>query len=194
MSDSVTPGRLSVIQAIQTPLGFLVLATLILEGFLVFLLQGAQVEDRRILTYGILVTLIGLLAVVVLLAVWQPEALGGIRRSEHTVLIGGGVKGVPSDFDISSIDWSEPDCFLIAGVVRETVQLVPARVGAGFRLRIPSHVLRRIPADEPIRLELKDSKGLRWKVSPFLLFENVVSIVPGEPLEMIVEHYSKADE
>ena len=194
MPDSLPSSRVSLIQAIQTPLGFLVLAVMVLEGFLVFLFQDAQADDRRILTYGILLTLMALFAVVVVLAVWQPEALGGTRRSDHTVLIGGGVKSLPSHFDISSIEWREPDCYLIAGVIRETIQLVPARVGSGFRLRIPSRVLRSIPVDEPIRLELKDLKGLRWKVNPFLLYENVVYVSPVDTVEEIVHRYGEGEE
>jgi len=194
MASELGSDRVTLIQAVQTPLGFIVLAALIFEGFLLFLLRDAHPDDRRILTYFVVVTLIGLIAIVVTLAVFRPEALSGGRRSDHTILIAGGAKNLPAHFDITSIDWNESECFLIAGDVKELVRLLPARVGSGFSVRIPSRLLRRIPTDEPIRLDLKDARNLRWRVNSFLLFENVVSIVPVDPVEVIIKTYGEEEQ
>ena len=65
MADSALSDRRTLIEVVQTPLGFLVLLTLILEGVLLFLLRDVEPADRLPLIW----TMLGLLGVVLALVV-----------------------------------------------------------------------------------------------------------------------------
>lgn len=73
--------RTSIISAVRTPLGFFVFVVLVVEGIL-GTLSGAALSgaDRSIALYGMLILIGALIAVVVLLAVFRPEALVGARK------------------------------------------------------------------------------------------------------------------
>ncbi len=115
--------RLPIKEAAQSPLGFLVLVILLLDGYMIFLLRGAVEFDRRVLTYGVFVSILVVVGVVVWLAVTDVGTLLGVRRSDHAVLIGSGGKGLPAGFDISVIDWDDKSCRLIAGTLKAPIQL-----------------------------------------------------------------------
>ena len=73
--------RISIISAVKTPLGFFVFVVLVVEGIL-GTLSGAALSgtDRSVALYGMLSLIGALIAVVVLLAVFRPEALAGARK------------------------------------------------------------------------------------------------------------------
>jgi hypothetical protein len=74
--------RVNIIRAVETPLGFFVLAVLIVDGVLGILIGTALSAGVQALEiYGLLGTLIALILIVLGLAVFRPEALRGIRPS-----------------------------------------------------------------------------------------------------------------
>jgi len=75
--------RTSIISAVKTPLGFFVFVVLVVEGIL-GTLSGAALSgaDRSVALYGMLILIGALIAVVVLLAVFRPEALAGARKDD----------------------------------------------------------------------------------------------------------------
>ncbi len=78
---SISKDRTSIISAVKTPLGFFVLVVLVVEGIL-GTLSGAALSgsDRSVALYGMFALIGVLIAVVVLLAVFRPEALAGARK------------------------------------------------------------------------------------------------------------------
>lgn len=79
--------RVSTITAVTSPLGFLVLAFLAVEGLLTILVLRSTTKPEPLL-WTMVVALILLIAVVVLLATWRPEALSGVRPlSAHYAIL-----------------------------------------------------------------------------------------------------------
>ena len=77
-NDHAKESRSSIIEAVRTPLGFLVLGLLVVDGT-VATLAVALPEYRAPLVWTVIVSIFALVLVVVGLAVWQPEALRGDR-------------------------------------------------------------------------------------------------------------------
>src|SRR5437879_3653682 len=74
-------GRVGIIQAVDTPLGFFTLVVLIIEGVLGLLIGTTFTgTERTIALYGMLGIIALLIAVVVWLAWFRPEALAGTRH------------------------------------------------------------------------------------------------------------------
>ena len=83
MSSTPTESRSSIIDAVKTPLGFLVLGFLIVDGTLAALAMGL-VEYRTPLVWTFIISIPMFVIVVVTLAIWRPEALRGDRPLEAT--------------------------------------------------------------------------------------------------------------
>jgi hypothetical protein len=73
-----TEPRSSIIDAVKTPLGFLVLGLLVIDGTMATL-AVTLADYRAPLVWTIIVSIPALLITVVGLAVWRPEALRGDR-------------------------------------------------------------------------------------------------------------------
>lgn len=71
--------RIGLIRAVQTPLGFFVLAVLVVEAIFGTLAGASVGMDRTLLLVGMLVLILTLVAVVTFLAYYRPEALTGLR-------------------------------------------------------------------------------------------------------------------
>jgi hypothetical protein len=78
MSGTSSEPRASIIDAVKTPLGFLVLGLLVVEGTLASL-AIALTEHRTPLVWTIIASIFAFIITVVALAVWRPEALRGDR-------------------------------------------------------------------------------------------------------------------
>lgn len=70
--------RTEMISAIKTPLSFLVLGVLVVDGTVVGM-AAAFAEFRTPLIWTVIVSIPLLMATVVVLAIWRPEALRGVR-------------------------------------------------------------------------------------------------------------------
>jgi hypothetical protein len=75
---TTTEPRTSIIDAVKTPLGFLVLGLLVVDGTVASLALGLQ-DYRAHLIWTIILSIPLFMLVVVVLAAWRPEALRGDR-------------------------------------------------------------------------------------------------------------------
>ena len=84
--QSETPSeRISIIKAVQTPLGFFVLVVLVVEAILLGIVAGlSEGIDRTITIVGMLLLIGGLVGIVAFLAYNRPEALFGERAKNRT--------------------------------------------------------------------------------------------------------------
>lgn len=78
MSETSTESRKSIIDAVQTPLGFLVLGFLIVDGT-VATLAVTLADYRALLVWTVIISIPAFVLIVVGVAIWQPEALRGDR-------------------------------------------------------------------------------------------------------------------
>lgn len=78
MSKSSTESKASTINAVKTPLGFLVLGFLIVDGT-VASLAVALADYRQPLVWTVILSIPAFVLTVVGVAIWQPEALRGDR-------------------------------------------------------------------------------------------------------------------
>lgn len=188
--------RTSLIQAIQTPLGFFVLVVLVVEvvfGIVAGLREG---PDRTYLVIGMIALMFFVVAIVAfLLYTGRGHALLGARsgeavKSSRYSLLVGPPEDMP-DFDIAVIDWDDSECFIIGTRMKEQVTLVPTRVGPSFRVQIPQHVFDNLEPEEPLELQLKDNKGHRWRVRRFFIFENLVPLSWAEDRASILQAYGE---
>lgn len=82
MNQSSHESRSSVIDSVKTPLGFLVLGLLVVDGTIAGL-AVTLTEYRTPLVWTVIVSIPVLILTVIILAVWRPEALRGDRPMEE---------------------------------------------------------------------------------------------------------------
>jgi len=76
-------GRVELVKAVQTPLGFFVLVVLIVEVGLGVLTGLTNGYVQTVLVFGMIGTIILLVLIVAGIAVYRPEALRGLRRGDN---------------------------------------------------------------------------------------------------------------
>jgi hypothetical protein len=180
--------RVGIIQAVTTPLGFFVLAVLVIEVVLGGLSAITGNGDRSLLIWGMLILLGALILVVAFLAYFKPEVVQNrLPETPYSLLI-----AAPTELEslnVSTIDWNNEECFLVGVELRESVRLVPSQVGPTLRVHIPAPLARRLSPKEPYHLELVDEHGLRWRVAPFYFFESLRYLSLVDTKERILEIY-----
>jgi hypothetical protein len=194
--DATAGGRIGIIQAVQTPLGFFVLVVLIIEAiFGVFVFKLNEGADRTFVIQCMIVLIFSLVLIVTGIAILRPWALSGKeppqKETRYSLLI-----GPPENlrnFDITLINWDNDACVLVCGELREKIGLVRARVGPTFRVNIPHKLLEKV-REEAVTLDLKDKKGNRWEVRSFYLYENLLPLSLVESIEKIVKDYGEEDQ
>ena len=194
--DPTAHGRIGIIQAVQTPLGFFVLVVLIVEAiFGVFVFKLDAGADRTFVIQCMILLIFALVLIVTCIAIWRPLALSGQERPQketrYSLLI-----GPPENlrsFDITLINWDNDACFLVCGGSKEKIGLVRSRVGPTFRVNIPYKLLEKA-REEAIALDLKDRKGNRWEVRSFYLYENLLPLSLVESIEKIIHDYGEEDQ
>jgi hypothetical protein len=193
MGQAEQTSRVSIITAVQTPLGFFVLVVLIVEVIFGMILLQIDGADRTFIIRSMIGIIIALVLIVAGIAVWRPSALTGKdprQRTKVSLLI-----GPPEELkqlDITKIIWNNDHCYLVCGENKEKVTLVPSRVGPSFHVRIPDHVLERIQEDA-VALDLKDAKGNAWSVRSFYVFENLLPLSLATPKEKIMNDYAETE-
>jgi hypothetical protein len=189
-------GRIGIIRAVQTPLGFFVLVVLIVEAILGIVSGFTGGPDRTFIVRGMIILIFALVVIVSALAYFRPEALRGSREqtpnTKYSLLIGP-PESMPQ-LDITLIEWDDDQCYLISNKLRENVALVPSRVGPSYRVQISENILKKISVDEAVFLELKDKKGNQWKVKRFYLFENLLPLSAVESREKIIQDYGEDEQ
>lgn len=188
-------GRVGIIHAVQTPLGFFVLVVLIVEAMLgVFTFKLDGVERFSVIQYMIVLVFL-LVLIVAAIAVWRPQAFSGKERqykeSKYSLLVGPPAK-LPN-LNVTLINWDNDACFLVYGDLKEKIALVPSRIGPTFRVNIPPKLLERVENDA-VALELRDKRGNRWEVRNFYLYENLLPLSLCENVEKIIQDYGEEDQ
>ena len=195
-SEATARGRIGIIQAVQTPLGFFVLVVLIVETIfcaLVFKLDPGG--DRTFVIRCIVILIFALVLIVTGIAIWRPSALGGKERQPKETKYSLSI-GPPENLrnlDITLIKWDDDACFLVCGDLKEKISLVRARVGPSCRVNIPPKVLEKVK-EEPVALDLKDKKGNRWEVRSFYLYENLIPLSLVESTAKIIDDYGEENQ
>lgn len=139
----------------------------------------------------------GALAEIIALYVFVGKAVFGTRPSGKPSLVIGPPERPASirDFDIRRIQWAHDKCFVVYGEnKRRPIKLVRHRTGDGFRVLLPDGLLEAIGNEDVLELELKDTKGNRWYVEPFLPNENLLRLSVGEDVKKIIAEYAVEDE
>ena len=80
--------RVSIIQAVTSPLGFYTLIVLMIEGILAFMVKSIQGPERNLLAWCMVGLLALLIIVVALLATFRPDALLGKHYKKATLEAG----------------------------------------------------------------------------------------------------------
>ena len=193
MSKNSSKDRVSIIQAVKTPLGFFVLIALIAETFFGTVAFKAQQHQELYVGIAALV-LIVLVAVVAILAtrgrgILLGQATDEFSADQFTIYI-----GPPDDLrnlDVTRIEWDDAECFVQAGNVRELVKLVPSRQGGSFTVELGEKARTQIQKNQSMEFTLKDRKGNKWSVRPFYLLETLVHLHTGENRRKVIEDYSE---
>jgi hypothetical protein len=187
--------RASIIQAVQTPLGFFVLALLVIEAIFGIVASLREGPDRTYLVIGMIGLLFSVIAIVAfLLYSGRGQALlarsgEAVKSSRYSLLVGP-PEDMP-DLDIAVIDWDDGECFIIGTKLREPVRLVPTRVGPSFRVQIPQGVLDNLEPEDSLELQLKDKKGNHWRVRRFFIFENLLPLLWAEERYTVRQAYGE---
>lgn len=138
----------------------------------------------------------GALAEIIALFAFVAKTIFGKPSGKPSLVIGPPERPANMrEFDISRIRWLPDECFVVYGQnKRKRIKLVRHRVGQGFRVLLPDGLLETIGNEDVLELELKDAKGNRWYVEPFLPNENVLRLSVGEDVNKLVAEYAGEDE
>ncbi len=177
-----------ILRAVNSPLGFFVLAILIVQALLGIIIgiSGIDQERRVQLIWGMLGVIAFLILLVAFLAYYRPDSLNP-RGRQLSLLIGPPEK-LPN-LDITLVDWDLNNCFVQTPHINASVSLVPSRVGPSFRVQFPPSFLDRLGDQDWLELDLKDKIGNRWKVRRFFVFENLLPLTLVEAIEKIRSDY-----
>jgi hypothetical protein len=204
--DATAGGRIGIIQAVQTPLGFFVLVVLIVEAiFGVFVFKLDAGVDRTFVIQCMIVLIFSLILIVTGMAIWRPLALSGKeplqKEISYSLLIGPPKNSRPrrrikeDNVNMALLDlinWDKDACFLVCDGLREKIDIVRARPGNTFRVIIPHKLWEKVK-EHAIRVELKDKKGLRWALEDVSI-ENVISLSWVESREQVMQAYGEEDQ
>ena len=94
------------------------------------------------------------------------------------------------DFEVTRIEWLPEECFVLYGENwREPVRVAPSGIGPTFQVILPDGIFDRLTATDTLELQLKDTKGNRWRVKPFFPFRKLLSVTALEPKDKIISDY-----
>jgi len=152
--------RVSIIESVQTPLGFFTLAILVLEAILL----GESLTTGRIEPWMPILLIAVVIVFVFVLVLVKPSAVGVLQkteRSEITVTMMFPKEHSNVNFNIGCGELSiKPK-----GKKRTTETFTPtAKYEGGWYHTLPSHVT----LEDQIRISLKDTTGKTWKTKPFI--------------------------
>lgn len=174
------------VEAVKTPLGFFVLALLVVEA--TFLIVGPRSnQDATILfleNIGAIIVLTLVVALLAYLDILTPKS----PISSYSIFIEA-PENLP--IDISRIDWDEKNCTLKIG--NKTLPCIPTlpsdSTGASLEITIAS---ADFPSDgqSPVTLTLTDRFGNRWDVIRFRLWQRHLKLRARADLAKIRRDYS----
>jgi hypothetical protein len=193
--DTATARRAQLVDAVTTPLGFFVLAVLVVEAVIGLLAAFVPASERG----SIMIYMIGILALLVVvvagLACFRIDALMGKRiNSDRTYSVVISAPTSLADLDIERIAWDREKCYLCYGNRKEKINPVFGAVGLGLEVRISSPVLDAISHTEPVDLQFVDRLGFRWEVAPFYIYQRTVRLrCLSKEREVILAYGDKDD-
>ena len=82
-SNDKNTNQLNIIESVKTPIGFFVFVVLVVEAIFGVVLNKSEGSERTILIISMIALIFALVAIVVVLAVYRPEALKGERQELH---------------------------------------------------------------------------------------------------------------
>jgi hypothetical protein len=195
--NSGARARVATINSVRTPLSMFVLLVLTLEAVLGVAVTKLEAgSDRTFAIQAIVFFLGGVLIVVAAMAVWKPSSLmgkvprGDTRSSLNIIL--GPPKDLPN-LDLSAISWNDEDCYLMCGTKKYQISLVRSRFGPTFQVRIDSELMAQLP-DDVLGFSLKDSKGNRWAVERFFLYDHLLPLSLVEDKSKIIKDYGEEEQ
>lgn len=156
----------SIINAVQTPLGFFTLFALILDGILI----AVAATTDKISLWVPLIILALLLLCVTAIAMIKPKVFYHPRDwpADRVVV----VKVVFPEIQPIDVDIDENNCYLVVrnrrGKFRRALNLVLGQ--GGWQCELPD-----INPSDAVRLEIAEASGRRWQVRPFDPYETVVT-------------------
>lgn len=149
--------RVSIIESVQTPLGFFTLAILVLEAILL----GESLTTGRIEPWMPILLIAVVIVLVFVLVLVKPSAVGVSQKTEITVtmMFPKGHSNVNFDFECGELSIKPK------GKTRTTEKFTPtAKYEGGWYHTLPPHVT---PEDQ-LFISLKDTTGNTWKTKPFI--------------------------
>lgn len=166
MSDTAPDNRVSIIEAVKTPLGFFTFVALILDGLLIG--AGAFTEQRLLwAALGVLVLLIVLVTGIVMM---KPDALYGPAKRMTVNLL------FPDPIEV---ELDAAKCLLEVSDNQNRIKLKgqPDLVWeqGGWTLRLGD-----VDVSDGVRLELVEHNARRWRVNRFAPYQKSVQARPVE--------------
>lgn len=162
-NDNVT--RLQIIDIVKTPLGFFVLAVLVLETGLGIAAGIGEGNNQKIALIGMLSLFALLIIVVGILTYWKPQALLGSRFAEGLQM--SIAFGFPDMYDPSDLNFKECT-YSFANPRRpeekKTGVVLPYPAGAGWVCPLPPQMKPGYTID----LAFTDDSGKEWVAKRFV--------------------------
>jgi hypothetical protein len=167
VTDNPDPGkRVSIIEAVKTPLGFFTFVALILDALLV----GAGALTDRVLLWAALGVLVLLVLLVAAIVVFKPDALYGPAKRVTVNLV------FPDPIEV---ELDAANCLLEVSDNQNRVKLKcpPDLVWepGGWTLRLGD-----VDVSDGVRLDLVEHNARRWRVNRFAPYQKSVTARPVE--------------
>jgi hypothetical protein len=186
-SSARSESRIHILDSVTTPLGFFVLTVLVVEAGLGVLSTTLPQSERSQIVFYMILVLVLLILVVASLAYFSPDALTGRRPDPYTVVIA--ASGNLAEIDMALISWDPDKCFL--NYSGQTWPVIPAlgEKSTNLEIKLDSEILKKVSGARPLYVELVDSRGFRWGVRPFFLYQKSVDIFSHAKHADIVDAY-----
>ncbi len=153
--DDGAEARVSIINAVKSPLGFFTLVILVLESFLV----AASAATQQIPMWMPFAIMALLIVCVVVLAWVRPELVGAPQPERHVTMRF--PDGYQIDFDDDS---GEMVVRPKRGLGTRTVFTPSCNEEGSWFHTLPHHV----GSDDQIRITVNDTQARKWRTTPFI--------------------------
>ncbi len=86
----------------------------------------------------------------------------------------------------SSLDWNQPECFIIVKDTKKNIKLLKSDIGPGYSVHLDENISKLILEQDIVEFELKDNSGRDWRVGPFNLYAKTrnLEIISTNNLEL----------
>jgi hypothetical protein len=171
------PGKFAaILELIDPRLRFLALVLLLAASTLGLIASSSKGIDRTLLVAGTL--LLAFIAVSV--GAWLTIRHAGLSDTvpRRLQLILALPRNLP--LDLPSIEWDNNDCYVLHNRKSMPVHVVPSGLGPSFSVHLSERLVAAATSDAYCELQLKDRRGLSWKVTPFYIFQTHKELLPTD--------------